>query len=248
MHADLTFTLDRPAKTEVVIAPVAVFRALVVIILVFAVLHLVAMPVYVYGMKGADGPHVRIARYLMLHNERSFATWFSVVLIAMNMVLLVLSAAANRQLQGPTSTYSWLFLAAVFAFLSLDEQIAIHEAIGNAMGRFVGADGILSFPWIIAGAAFTAAVGASSIGFLHRLPHRTAGLFMLAGGIYVGGALIVEMIEGYTTSRLGFGATYYLLVMVEEPMEMLGQALFLFALLDHLAQTGRSIGLVSRDA
>jgi hypothetical protein len=38
-------------------------------------------------------------------------------------------------------------------------------------------------------------------------------------------------------SEIGMGAVYYLEVLVEETMEMLGQSLFAFALLDHLAQS-----------
>lgn len=232
------------APGALVIDPAIAFRLLLAVIAVLGLLHLAGMPVYVYGMKGADGLHVRAARYFMLHEERTVPTWFSTVLIAMNMVLLGLNALASRQIRGANSMLSWLSLAAVFAFLSLDEQITIHEAIGDRIGTAYDVDGFLAFPWIIAGSAFTAIVGLSYIGFLRRLPGRTARLFLLSAGIYIGGALIVEMIEGHTISTVGFGAAYYLLVTAEETMEMLGQALFLFALLDHLAMTGRPIVLV----
>jgi len=39
-----------------------------------------------------------------------------------------------------------------------------------------------------------------------------------------------------TVSKFGMGALFYLEVLVEESMEMFGQALFAYALLDHLAQ------------
>ncbi|WP_413873169.1 hypothetical protein [Albidovulum sp.] len=245
MSADLSFARVRPVETGVMIAPRDVFTALAAIIAVLAFLHLLSMPVYVYGMKGADGLLVRAARYFMLHNERSVPTWFSVILIAMNMVLLVLNGVADRQLRGATSTLCWLSLAAIFAFLSLDEQVTIHEAIGDRIGTAYEVGGFLSFPWIIAGSVFTAAVGLGCLGFLRRLPCRTARLFVLSGAIFVGGALVVEMIEGGTIAAFGFGAAYYLLVLVEETMEMLGQALFAFALLDHLALAGRPIRLAS---
>ena len=245
MTADLSFARVQPAEAGVDIAPRDVFRALAAIIVVLALLHLLSMPVYVHGMKGADGLHVRAARYFMLQNERSVPTWFSVVLIAMNMVLLVLNGVANHQLRGATSTLSWLSLAAIFAFLSLDEQVTIHEAIGDRIGTAYEVGGFLSFPWIIAGSVFTAIVGFGYLGYLRRLPRRTARLFLLSGGIFVGGALVVEMIEGRTIATFGFGAAYYLLVLIEETMEMLGQALFAFALLDHLALSGRPIRLTS---
>ncbi|WP_347313180.1 hypothetical protein [Defluviimonas sp. SAOS-178_SWC] len=223
------------SPSAVMLDPAHVLRLLTVIILVFGFLHLISMPVYVEGMKAADGFYVRLARKVMLQTERAVPTWFAAFLLALNMVLLWFSGTAIRQL-GRGSGLHWFFLSAIFAFLSLDESLVIHEAIGVAVSRLLDAKGLLTFPWIVPGAVFTTIVALAYVGFLRRLPRRTALLFVASGAIFVGGALGMEAIESYTVSRVGFGRLYYLQVLVEECLEMFGQALFAYAILDHLAR------------
>lgn len=220
---------------RLVLEPASVLKVLVSVIAVLGLLHLVSMPVYVEGMKAADGVHVRIARFLMLQHERSVPTWFTIILISYNVALLALNAFAARQ-SGRGNVLHWLALLGTFTFLSMDEMLVLHERVGAAIGRAYKLDGALSFPWVIVGSIVTTIVGLSFIGFLYRLPRRTAGLFVLSGGLYVGAALGIEVIEAWTTHHIGFGAVYYLEVLVEETMEMFGQALFAYAMLDYLAQ------------
>lgn len=226
----------RPER-RVGLSPASVLRVLAVIILVFGLLHLAAMPVFVQGTKASEGIYVRVARFIMLQNERSIPTWFSIILIGWNVVLLGLTAMVVRRTRS-SSPLPWLALAAVFSFLSLDEMMVLHERVGNAIGTQFHLSGVLTFPWVITGSVFTLLVGLGFTGFLLRLPRRTAALFLASGGIFVGGALGFEMVEAATVDMAGFGAAFYLEVLVEEMMEMFGQALFSFALLDHLAQAG----------
>jgi hypothetical protein len=112
---------------------------------------------------------------------------------------LLLCAAASRQTRTG-SAVPWLSLAALFVFLSLDEMLSLHERVGSMIGlRFdiggTSGGGFLTFPWVIAGAVFTGVVGLASLGFLRRLPRRTAALFVLSGAIYAGAALGIEVIE-----------------------------------------------------
>lgn len=228
------------AATAVRIAPISVLKWLMVIIALLGLAHMLAMPVHVHGMKASEGVYVRVARFFMLQSERSIPTWYSIALITFNIVLLSVNATVCRQTRsGPV--LPWVALVGLFVFLSIDEMLSLHERIGSAIGtRFhIGGDGagFLTFPWVIAGVIFTVAVGVSFIGFLRSLPPRTARLFLLAGGIYVGGALVMEIVEAGTVSEAGMGALYYIEVLIEETMEMAGQALFAFALLDLLARS-----------
>lgn len=225
---------------SVSVPPAALLRFLGLLIAAFGLLHLAGLPIYVNGTSASAGIYVKVGRFFMLQNENSITTWFTVVLIALNGLLAVLNATAARQLKTG-SALPWLFLAAIIAYLSMDEMLELHERIGVAIARRLEFSTAMAFPWVVTGLAFTAVVGLSFLGFLRRLPGRTARLFMLAGGIYVGGALGVEVIESLTVSKFGMGAAFYIEVMVEECMEMFGQALFAYALLDHLAQRRATI-------
>lgn len=222
-------------EVTVSVSPAALLRLLSVLIAVFGLLHLAALPIYANGTSATAGIYVKVGRFFMLQNENSITTWFTVVLIALNALLLSLNATAARQLRTG-SALPWLILAVVIAYLSMDEMLELHERVGVAVAHSLNFSDKITFPWVVTGLTFTVVVALSFLGFLRRLPRRTAKLFILAGGIYVGGALGVEVIESLTVSKFGMGALFHIEVMVEECMEMFGQALFAYALLDHLAQ------------
>lgn len=241
MDADISVRPEQPLEAAVSMRPVAVLKVLTAITLILGLAHLAATPVFHYGLSANEGPHVKIARFFMLQQEAALSTWFTTVLIAFNMFLLALNATAARQF-GTGSPAPWLVLAALFAYLSMDEMLVLHERAGQLLGRRLQLPGVLAyFPWVTLGAIFVAIAGLSFAGFLKRLPRRTAKLFLLSGGIYVGGALGIEVIEAATMKTYGPGLLYYFEVLVEETMEMFGQALFAYALLDHLARRRASI-------
>ena len=60
-------------------------------------------------------------------------------------------------------------------------------------------------------------------------------LFLLAGGLYIGGALGMEMIGGYYTDFYGKNnLTYALITCLEEVLEMTGIVVFIHGLLDYM--------------
>jgi hypothetical protein len=61
-------------------------------------------------------------------------------------------------------------------------------------------------------------------------------LFILAGTIYVGGALGMEMVNARYADLYGFkNLTYQLMTAVEEFLEMSGIAIFIYALMSYVA-------------
>ncbi|MGL4279773.1 MAG: hypothetical protein ACRCS0_05360 [Albidovulum sp.] len=215
-------------------------KFLSVIIAIFGLLHLAALPAYTIGKSAPDLLMVKVGRYFMLQYEKAFSTWFSVLLIASNIFLLALNAMAARQWQKG-SALPWLMLAAVCAFLSMDEMLELHERFGSAIAVRLGFGGVMSYPWVVVGLLFAASVGLSFLGFLRRLPRRATRLIVLAGILYVAGAVGMEVIEGITLTFKGRDTLYYLEVLVEECLEMFAMSLFGYALLDHLAQQRASI-------
>jgi hypothetical protein len=175
-----------------------------------------------------------------LNGEANLPTWFSSALLLLAAGLLALiwrtTPPATR---GDRRT--WAVLAAVFLFLAADETAEIHEML-NPLRDLFRADGLLYWAWVgpygIAGLVLLVAC----LRFLRRLPRRTTALITGAGALYVGGALVLEILGGYAMERFGRGslpvvATYT----VEELCEMLGLVLFVYALLDYLGARGGRI-------
>jgi hypothetical protein len=79
--------------------------------------------------------------------------------------------------------------------------------------------------------------------FLFRLPKKTMVNFIVAGVVYVGGALGVELIGGRYREMQGINFTYKMIATVEESLEMLGVVMFIRALLLYLSESYKEVQL-----
>lgn len=135
----------------------------------------------------------------------------------------------------------WGMLSLIFLFLSLDETACIHENVDSLISRFVHTSGIFAYAWVIPGGLFTLAIFLSSLKFLRHLPARTRREFIIAGAIYVSGALGWEMIGGwYDTIHGSRNLIYMTLTVCEEAFECVGIALFIRSLLIYLKELATS--------
>ena len=167
--------------------------------------------------------------------EANIPAWFSAVLLLLAALLLGAIASAERRRGSPAVLLA--LLALIFVCLSLDEVAQLHELSIRPLREHFHVTGLFYYPWIgPAGmAATTVAIGYS--GFLAALPGRTRRLFMLAGALYVGGALVIEAVSGRQASLHGEHTPgYHVIVTLEELLEMSGIVVFIYALMDHIAR------------
>lgn len=151
-----------------------------------------------------------------LDEENNLPTWFSSFLLLNNAFFLwIITNSKLPDFKTDQYRIHWRILSAGFLVLAIDEVAGLHETFHTAIDT----------NWAIFGAILVLIVGISFISFLNALPRRLAGYYILAGAIYVGGALGVE----YLSRDMDEDAmSYGFAVAVEEGMEMLGALLFLF--------------------
>lgn len=170
-----------------------------------------------------------------LSQEQNLPTWYSTIVLWSCALVLALHALAPEPL-CPRRGH-WWGLATGFAYLSLDESMQIHEHLGG----WIGTGGLLYFDWVIGAAIAVAAVAALYWRFLWRLPPRERRRFVIAGLIYVGGAVVLELPLGWWTEREGdLNLGYALIDWVEESLEIIGASLFFFALVAALVPSQES--------
>lgn len=173
-----------------------------------------------------------------LSYEGNVPTWYTSLILFSAAALLFLIAAEARESRAPFALH-WLVLGAGFLFISMDEVVSLHEQTGWLRLR-----GVLYFSWVIPAAVVVLLVGLSYLRFLKHLPPRTRIRFLIAGAIYVGGAVGMELPLGYWTEMAGTNNFVYGAIdWVEESMEILGVTLFLLALVDHLRDRGVELRL-----
>lgn len=168
--------------------------------------------------------------------EETIPTWYATLLLFASAMLLVFIAAAKRAKRDPYTGY-WIGLAVIFFYLSMDEGAAIHEILADPLQTTFNTTGYLAFGWQIVFVPLVILFVLFYLRFLFHLPSRTRNLFVLAGLLYVGGAVGFESISAnqwYVDGGISF--SYLAIATVEELLEMVGIVTFIYALLSYMVE------------
>ena len=185
----------------------------------------------------AHQEHVVGLAMMSMDGENNLPALFSTLLLFCASLLLALIALLERRHEG-VDVSKWAILAAGFMLMAMDEALSFHEKAIAPLRALLGGQhlGIFFFAWVIPGFALVSVLGAFFLRFLFRLPRRTAIAFVVSAAIYLGGALGIELIEGWWREAHGHrNLTYHVLVSLEEGMEMAGVIAFIHALLSYIA-------------
>lgn len=186
----------------------------------------------------AHQEHVVGLAMISMDGENNLPALFSTLLLFCASLILALIAVLERRHEG-IDVSKWAILAAGFLLMTLDEALSFHEKTIAPLRALLGGQhlGIFFFAWVIPGFALVCVLGTFFLRFLFRLPRRTAIAFVISAAIYLGGALGIELIEGWWREAHGHtNLVYHVLVSLEEGMEMAGVIVFIHALLSHIAQ------------
>jgi hypothetical protein len=191
---------------------------------------------------GQHGIWTGLYRFFYLDKELTIPTYFSALQLLAAAVMLGL-IARHQALIGSPWRWHFLLLAVGFVILSVDETASIHETVlgwlGSRLGRIV--PGYTFSTWLGPAIIIVAVVGLSYLRFLLALPRRFAALVVASGAIFLAGAVGAEWVA---LDMFEERWSYQIEVIVEEGLEMVGIALFLYALLTYFAQA--RIALVIR--
>ncbi|MEL6495205.1 MAG: hypothetical protein AAFQ41_08775, partial [Cyanobacteria bacterium J06623_7] len=133
-------------------------------------------------------------------------------------------------------TQDWRLLSRIFAFMAVDEVVSLHEIfIIPEVSEALNLPWFLHSAWVIPGTFFLLWFIRRYHRFVRHLPQRSRFNFVLAACIYVGGALIMEMIGSHFAESLSQQHIIYAaIVSVEECLEMTGIIVFIYALFHYL--------------
>lgn len=213
---------------------------LVVIALVLAGCYLASEEVDVTEQTAPPTLAAHFAWFFDLNSENSLPAWYSASLWLFAAFLATSVGAKSRSLND---RILWRCLAAVFAFLSLDEAIAIHERIGSVMAHWIKLSGYFHYVWVLYGILLVFLLTAVFGRFVWSLPRPVSLSFLAAGVVFLSGALGFEMIGAAVESGqrdFPVGLNWRTLIALEELAEMLGVTTLIFGLLMALKLTPAS--------
>ncbi|WP_373517304.1 hypothetical protein [Pricia sp.] len=132
----------------------------------------------------------------------------------------------------------WLILSIIFFYLSIDEAVQLHERVGVIIDNNFNLKGYLSWGWVIPyGVLFIIFATVYYFRFLPQLSKKIFWLFIISGAIYVFGAIGVEMLGAKNYHSDDFSeVTHAICYSIEEGLEMIGIALFIYTLLLYIKE------------
>ncbi len=213
-----------------VVTPIKILKSLLSLItlLLFAnILGLISR--FYFGHDELYG----LVDFFDFNTEKNIPTFYSSITLIIASILLLLIGSTHRRLNNPYVL--WVILSGIFLFLSIDEIASIHEQFNVPTRDLFGTSGILYFAWVIPYIIGLCVFLILYVKFLFSLPKKIMVLFLTSGAIFIFGAVGLEMLGGMQAEFHGNrGLLYSILYTWEELFEMIGVALFIYALLEYI--------------
>jgi hypothetical protein len=174
-----------------------------------------------------------ISIYFNFDEEANLPSLYSSLALGFCAYLLSLVATIKKKVKGKYAR-QWKALSFIFLYLAVDEMCSIHELLIPILRGAMHTSGLLYFPWVIPAFFLVIIFLIVFRKFILALPNKTKIQFILAGIVYVFGALGMELIGGYIADNYGYNTVYGIASTIEELLEMFGVVIFINALLNYL--------------
>ena len=173
-------------------------------------------------------------RVFVFDMEGNLTTLYSTLALGFCSLLLAIIASIEKSMNSRYNKF-WRAMSFIFLYLAIDESCSIHEALSNIIRTAFNTRGLLFFAWVIPAAILLVVFLIAFRGFIAHLPPRISNLFLVAGAIYVGGAIGMELIGAYIADFRGMdNQAYWLASSIEELLEMFGIVVFIYGLLSYI--------------
>lgn len=168
--------------------------------------------------------------------EGTVHAWLGSLLLGGCAVLLAIIATHQRA----RLSRQWLVLSLGFLFLSADELLQLHEGLSRVTKAIFGS-GSAPHLWAVIGLIGAVALLFAYLPFLRQLPPTFRKRFLIAGAVYLGGAIGFELLGGLYGTLVRPNDRYYVfLAVIEETLELVGVSMFMVALLDYIGALNES--------
>ena len=215
------------------LTPARATVALLAAIAALVTIH--ALSLFGYFELGRDH-QLGLFRLFNLSEEGNIPTWFAATTLLLSAGLFAITWRTVRA-AGERYARHWGFLALIFLFVAIDEAASIHELLILPVRAMLSAEGALYFAWVVPYGIAVVCFALVYARFMLAIPRRTALLLFAAAILFVSGALGMEMISPWVYDWTGeVSLPMFVMLLIEETLEMLGVAILVYALLDHLAR------------
>lgn len=168
--------------------------------------------------------------------ENNIPTYFSAILCYLIATICLVRIFYNDIINKTKIALGSIGLA--FAYVGTDEIMAIHETFVEKVNKYYKFDGLLHFSWVIPGFIFLLSFVAINSFFYLSFSKKSQVRLTIALFVYISGAILMEMISGYTICEIGdANSLYKAMTTAEESLEMLGLILFVQTIITSKSKT-----------
>ena len=213
---------------ELRLTPKKIAQILGAAMVVLIILHVIAcLPMLFMGRIYPLG-------FFSLDGEHNLPTMFSVALLWFSALLLGCITWAEDK--GRLNTLYWLGLTITFFIMGLDESTMLHERCTEIIRGIMDTSGLFHYAWVVPYLVFVLLFMLCYSRFFFKLPSGMRKKIALAVVLYISGALGLEMLGGAWVQPHGKDAVFYLLVTLEEVLEISGSIAFIYAFSSYIDQ------------
>lgn len=239
----MNFNNELKLKEKIMSYPqrITLFLFVIIISLVLA-----GVAVQIYGNIYADNASKTIIELFDLNAEANIPTWYSSFALLFSAILLTLIALI-KTVQRDNYVFHWKMMSLIFLFMSIDEISSLHEILNYHFKNIIKNTDFFYFGWVFFGGIFVLLFMILYSKFLFNLNPKTRNLFILAGTIYISGALAMEMMAGNYIYHYGSSVISARMSIFEEFLEMTGIAIFIYALLSYITAHIQEFNIIIND-
>ncbi|MBR9825702.1 MAG: hypothetical protein GYB36_07855 [Alphaproteobacteria bacterium] len=188
-----------------------------------------------------------VVTLLHLDREQNLPTLFSVLLLLGASLLAGLSA--HRSIPGGWLHRGWWIVSTALALMAIDEFASIHERVDAAMRFYLGTENLPYAAWPIPYLIIVILAGITLWRWFFSLQFKQALGLVIAGTIYLSGAVGIELIAGEYIAQidpdhLGHpDLTRDLFATVEETAELCGLYLLIRTLAKGISEGPEAVSM-----
>jgi magnesium-transporting ATPase (P-type) len=172
-----------------------------------------------------------------MDKEANIPTLFNTFLLAFSGVIFFIQSDSKKYSDSLNEQKPLFILGMIFSYMALDEITGLHELLINPLREVFDFSGAFHFSWVVVGLLVVALFLGYFIPFFLKKPRMVQTGLFLAGFLYIGGVLGIEMIGGAYASTYGeLNLTYGIITTLEESFELFGLIVLINTLLKELIQ------------
>jgi len=161
------------------------------------------------------------------------------LMVAATLLFAVIALASTVR----ATRVRWFGMSVIFALVTLDESTYMHQRLSDAMHDVAGTHGALRFAWVLVYLPLIVVLAFVYFPFWRKLDARLRHRLLAAALLFAGGSGGIELVKGAIYDDGRWSLSFGLVASLSDSLELIGLAILVTILLEHLATLTRTVDI-----